>query len=237
MAKTKLLEKTPISKKAAYLIAGQEYRTKQDVIQRCRDILNSTPNTRLVCPDYFEFLMDVFRHHTEWPSKLGVGVSAITVQDTGHGTRCFWLIRTDDTRIDISFVHAVKHLPTTRYRELIPQPLIDFKNGARQAIKEQIEAFRKASTVTATMDMDVDHEHPCTFDALLFQFCIKHGVNPLTVPVIERQGCLHHITNDSIRMAWQDYHQQHAKLRLVHKTVNLTAPKVKVDWAQSWSFV
>lgn len=222
-----------------YAIAGQTYRTKSEVTRRCREILADTPVGGVVGIDDAVFLLDLFSHHTEWPKKCGPGVSAITVHMTAHGTRCFWLYRLDGQLIDISFPHAVKHLPTARKNgTLMPQPLIDFKNGARQAIKGQIDAFRQAHTTPASESrLDVDHVYPRTFDALLFGFCLEHGINPLLVEVIEREGCLHHIVDDAIREQWADYHRHYARLALVPTRVNLSAKKARIDWSQAWAKV
>ena len=218
-----------------YTIAGQTYPTKQAVTQRCRDILNGTRCNQIVEDQADEeFLLDLFSYHTEWPTKQGLGVAGITVQDTGHGTHCFWLNRTDGQLIDISFAHAVKHLPSAKTATLIPQGLIDFKNGARQAIKDQIVAFRQANPGITIGAIHVDHVYPRTFDALLFGFCLEYFVNPLTVEVVEQDGCQHYITDTTIRQTWQAYHQRYAKLQVVPKQVNLSAQKSRIDWSRTW---
>lgn len=220
-----------------YTISGQIFGTKADVTKRCRDILSATPNGALVDMNGCAFLMDLFSHHTEWAQKHGPGISAITTMTTDHGTRCFRLHRVDGEIVDISFTHAIKHLPTTRSKSLMPQPLIDFKNGARMAIKDQIEAFRSAQPELCAGATHVDHVYPRTFDALLMGFCLECSVNPLAVEVIELNQCIHHIIDDGIRTAWQAYHHQHARLALVTQAANLSAPKTKVDWARTWTRV
>lgn len=218
-----------------YTIAGHVFSTKADVTRRCRDILGATSNGALVDMEGCAFLMDLFSHHTEWTVKHGPGICAITTMTTDHGTRCFRLHRVDGEIIDISFTHAVKHLPTTRSKSLMPQPLIDFKNGARMAIKDQIEAFRNAQPEGVGGSMHVDHVYPRTFDALLMGFCLERSVNPLAVEVVELNQCIHHIIDDSIRSAWQAYHRQHARLAMVTQAANLSAPKAKIDWARTWT--
>lgn len=218
-----------------YTISGQTYSTKQAVTQRCRDILAATPNGGLVGFEDSAFLLDLFSHHTEWTDKHGPGITSMTTMTTDHGTRCFRLHRVDGEIIDISFMHAIKHLPTQRSKALMPQPLIDFKNGARMAIKDQIEAFRQASPFAASANMHVDHVYPRTFDALLFGFCMESKINPLHVEVIEQAGCLHHIIDDSTRKAWQHYHARWAVLAMVAGVDNLKAQKAVVDWGAVWT--
>lgn len=217
-----------------YTIAGKTYRTKKDVTARCQAILYATPVGGMVDMDDAAFLLGLFSHHTEWTQKHGPGISAITTQFNGHETKGFWLIRVDGESIDISFMHAIKHLPTARKADLTPQPLIDFKRGAREAIKDQIDEFR-SKTVFSTQDgMHVDHAYPRTFDALLFGFCLENGINPLTVEVVEREGCLHHIIDDEIRDSWWAYHRHYAELRLLSSVDNLKAKKARIDWSKTW---
>ena len=218
-----------------YALAGQTYQTKANVTQRCRDILSATPNGGLVGFDDSAFLLDLFSYHTEWSSKCGPGIASMTTMTTDHGTRCFRLHRVDGEIIDISFMHAIKHLPTKRSKDLLPQPLIDFKNGARMAIKDQIETFRQANQFAWTANMHVDHVYPRTFDALLFGFCMEYGVNPLHVEVIELNQCIHHIIDDATRESWQRYHLQWANLAMLSGADNLKAPKSKIAWERTWS--
>ena len=207
-----------------YILGREAYRTKQDVTRRCREILASTDLGVMVGDDDAGFLLDLFRHHTEWPDKQGVGIAGITAQNTEMGTRCFCLIRRDGSCVDISFLHAIKHLPSARSRDLLPQSLLDFKNAARQAIKDQVDAIR------CGQDAHVDHVYPQTFDALLFDFCASSGVDPSRVPVVELDGCVPFIADDAIRTAWAAYHRTNAMLRVIGKAENMSAPKRLMPW-------
>jgi hypothetical protein len=218
-----------------YTIAGQTYPTKADVTNRCRAILAATPNGTPVGLDDMTFLLALFSHHTEWDEKHGCGISAIIPGDVAYGSRGLWLHRVDGSVIDISFHHCVKHLPTPRTKDLMPQPLIDFKRGARHAIRDQVDAFRATqSTIEGDQPSHVDHVYPHTFDALLLGFCLKNKINPMRVEVLEQSAGLHYIVDDDLRKQWQDYHAENAVLALVSQGENLSAPKAKIDWGQAW---
>lgn len=221
--------------KSLYVLAGKAYRTKADVMRRCRDIMSETPNGSPVALDDAAFLLDLFSHHTEWQAKYGLGISAIIPGDVAYGSRGFWLHRVDGSIIDISFHHAVKHLPTPRTKDLMPQPLIDFKRGARQAIRDQVDAFRATQTpIDGDKPSHVDHIYPRTFDALLLGFCLEHKINPLGVEVLEQSAGLHYIVDDALRGAWAHYHARWAVMALVTETENLKAPKAKCSWHVVW---
>ena len=125
-----------------YVLVDEEFRTKQHVTDRCREIIAATPDGADVVSEHLPFLFALFQHHDEWPDKSAGGVVRITTQTTDHGTRCFALVRTDNSTIDISFPHSIKHIPTTRKRDLLPQGLLDYRNAARTAITDQVRDFR-----------------------------------------------------------------------------------------------
>lgn len=219
-----------------YLIDNTTFATKQAVTSKCRAILNATPLNQAVHADDRAFLLDLFRHHTEWEAKSSTGVGGVVVIMTAHGTRCFCLCSAkvppwaDGGVVDISYVHAIKHLPSAKTASLLPQGLIDFRNGARQAIKCQIDEFRQQQEYQSGL-ADVDHEFPNTFDALLFEFCHENHINPLHVAVSEQPGCIPHIDDDALRSQWQDYHATHATLRLISRGENLSATKRTMPWS------
>ena len=217
----------------SYQLAGSTYKTKAAITVRCQAIIKATATNERVAPEDQDFLLDLLSYHTEWPNKAGAGVTGITTMVSEHGTRCLNLIRADGTRVDISYLHALKHLPSPKTATLLPQGLIDFRNGARQAIKDQVDAFRaQYASICAGQDMAVDHVYPKTFDALLFSFCQERGLNPLKVTISELSGCTAYIADDGIRYSWQAYHSQHCQLRLITKAENLALPKLIMPWAE-----
>ena len=54
----------------------------------------------------------LMERHDERDEKIGVGVDHYEVQRGPEGmTRCFWIVRTDGSRIDISYLHCLKARP------------------------------------------------------------------------------------------------------------------------------
>ena len=218
--------------RTSYQIAGQTYPSKQALTTRCQEIVRAVPDGESVPDDEQAFLLELLRHHTEWESKAAGGVARLTTQTTAHGTRCLVLVSNDGWQEDISYKHAIKHLtPDTGTR--LPQGLIDFRNGARQAIKPQIDAFRSgcASPLPAN-ETEVDHVYPQTFDYLLFQFCATKYINPVQVVVRELPGCIPYIEDNLVRTGWQAYHAEHCRLQLIAKSENAALPKTLSPWRE-----
>lgn len=228
-----------------YLVAEEIFPTKDALTQRCRAILLATPNGESVAEDSQQLLMALFQNHDEWLPKAKGGVRDITTQRTNQGTRCFVLRKHDGSEIDISFPHAIRLMPSTRSANLMPQALRDFKNAARNAIQGQIFTFRDQNLPScpscpltgeplSRLNVAVDHIPPATFDQLLFDFCVQHALNPLTISVCSEGGTVAILEDQNLLLTWQDYHADNAKLRLLSKVGNLQLPKVMAPWDCLW---
>ncbi len=229
-----------------YIIADESFATKDLLTARCRVILAATPDGQAVEDASTPFLFGLFQYHDEWPQKASGGVRAISTQTTPHGTRCFILMKQAGDHIDISFPHSIRLVPSSRTAALLPQPLRDFRNAARNAVREEIYAFRdselqqgRACPYTGEAlnrgNCAIDHSPPKTFDRLLFDFCQGQSLNPLQVAVGSEAGTVAVFEDEGILATWQAYHREHAELRLLSKLGNLQLQKVAVPWSQLWS--
>ncbi|POE05749.1 DUF3223 domain-containing protein [Pectobacterium odoriferum] len=91
----------------SYVIGNNYFSTKQEIIKKTQSILNTTTDNQEVSGRDYDFLIELFKNHSEWKQKSGNNFSGITVGKSLHGTRCFYL-KTDIGLEDISFHHAVK---------------------------------------------------------------------------------------------------------------------------------
>lgn len=229
----------------AYLIADESFSTKEALTARCRAILTATTDGQMVDDDCAEFLFELFKYHDEWDQKASGGVRGISTQMTPHGTRCFVLLNRGGDRIDISFPHAIRLVPNTRTAALLPQALRDFRSAARNAVRAEIYDFRDRALqedqccpytgeTLARSTCAVDHAPPKTFDLLLFDFCQGRALNPLRVAVGSDGGTVALFVDQELQAAWQAYHREHSKLRLLSKLGNLQLPKISVPWSALW---
>jgi Protein of unknown function (DUF3223) len=228
-----------------YEIGYQIFETKDKIVQRCQEILYSTPNGNLVDENSFEFLINIFLHHDEWEEKSKGDVYGITTQMTSQGTTCFLLLKSDGSDIDISFRYAIKKIPSRKSAIQLPQNLIDFRDAARTSILHQKYEFRDQTIkhvhiceVTkiplSLSNCVVDHKPPKTFDRLLFDFCKEKSLNPLKIEIGSLRGTIAIIQDETINVEWQEYHRANAELRLLSKLGNLKLPKVRVPWSELW---
>jgi hypothetical protein len=229
-----------------YLITDEFFSTKELITTRCQAILAATTNDQFVEQAVVPFLFELFQYHDEWTQKAAGGVVGISTQTTPHGTRCFVLVKQSGESIDISFLHAIRLIPSSRKSTQLPQALRGFRSAARTAIKVQIYEFRNSVLVEERRcpysgetlnrgNCAVDHTPPKTFDQLLYDFCLSRSLNPLQVAVGTEGGTVAILEDTELLAAWQTFHRAHAELRLISKVGNLQLSKITLPWSELWS--
>lgn len=196
--------------------------TRTELTARIREVVART--VRTVAPDDLPFVISVLMKHYEWTEKIGCGIASIEVRNNG-GTRGFWIVRTDGSAIDISWVVAINGKPSAK---------ADAVTAARKAIASQIAAVPTATgaacsicgrVLTATDTVHVDHEIP--FDTLFSQWLATHGLSYADVQSIDT-GTRRVMSDPGQVVSWMNWHALHAKLRVVHSTCNLSRRRTNV---------
>lgn len=229
----------------AYTIGSEEFSTKDAITARCQEIRDRTPDGVLVQPADFAFLISLFKFHDEWHDKADSGVEAITTHTNEHGKnkRGFLLLRNQarPREMDISFVYAIKLIPTPQSAKLTPQSLLDFKAAARTSVQGQIRAFRDErlmesepcpinNTLLTRDNCNVHYPPPDTFESLLFKFCVESKINPLRVTV-DSCGAVAKFHDLKVNDTWAEFHRRHAKLQLVSEEGRRGLPRFPTDWS------
>jgi len=81
-----------------------------------KDMLNRYQIGDRVSADDSEDLVALLERHDERDEKIGRGIVGFEVNTPPDDTpqfseRCFWIVRTDDTRIDFSYIHCLAPKP------------------------------------------------------------------------------------------------------------------------------
>ena len=221
-----------------YLINEVEYKTKAEITERCREIIASTEDGQAVAGVHVGFLLDLLRHHDEWQDKTAAGVLYFTAQTTLQGTRCLGIVRRDGSQIDISFMSAIRHIPTGRPK--LPQKLLDYIAAARTAVEPDILKFRDCCQSDAVCPIngeaitakscEVDHAPPNSFQRLLYNFTTEYGVEPTSVEVGSINGTKAVFKDEELSRNWVKYHRDHCTLRLLSVAGHKLVPKESSVW-------
>ncbi len=95
------------------VLATRTFEKHGDAIDFFRKILNSyAVCSRVSDADAVE-LNALLQRHDEFGDKVGSGIANFEV-DRGpdeYGTQCFWITRTDGSKVDFSYIHCLERKP------------------------------------------------------------------------------------------------------------------------------
>lgn len=206
-----------------------------DEAKRIRDKYIPFAGTPITDPADVAFLHGYIQNHPGVEKKIGVGVAHFYV-GLNIADHCLWIKRIDGTTIDFSITGTLCDDETLKRRQQT--------SAFRAAIDEQIEAFRLSAfgeneTVVCALsnckfpevpltasEAHVDHVFP--FSMMVPQFLLEAGLGWVEVKG-GGKGSAPKIRDASIRNQWREYHQMHAKLRVIHKGENMSRGNRSVE--------
>ncbi len=197
------------------------FPTKTAATHAIRAVLYRYPPGQTLNEKDAHFMLGVLALHKEAAQKVGVGVASFSVEVNPHGTRGFWLTRTDGTRTDFSFIACLT--PPSHGQEV--------KHAFREEVRDQIAEFRAAQSagglcpVTGdllTEDAHVDHVMPFIQLTSDFLACYNLEDNDIRVTKTTDGQTRTLFTNRFLANLWKSFHLEHAQLRLVSKRANLS---------------
>lgn len=226
-----------MAKKQMFIINDRFFDTKKAVQTYIQGILNrQTLNTDLGNDDH-AFISALLERHLRCDEKIGSGIASIQIRmDTEWGkTRQFFIIRTDRTATEFSYLECLKGE--------LESKLALFKAAARSAILEQIIEFKECyfkqnqnargevlcqatGLAVNRRNSHIDHD-PKSFDGLVEDFIQQDGIVVDEVDFIgfddgeQRKRFADH----KLEKRFADFHLSNASLRVVTVTANLKKKK------------
>jgi hypothetical protein len=218
-------------------IGDKSFKTKKSAEDFIRAILYKYPvNTALTGED-LAFICDLLLYHPDKDLKIGVGVKSIIVEKdtTFRTTTHFSIVRIDNSKEDFSFGKCL----TPNLNKAIKL----FRTCARRVVAHQILLFRddfflenqnsngyvKCQLTNILIDKNnchVDHIPPNTFDKIISDFISLNNIDVDSVEFAKASNGIGKVFVDSSLIeAFADYHNEHAKLRVVSPIANLKQKK------------
>lgn len=213
--------------RSSFVVCGQAFGTKKALEQKIQAILHRGIITTVLSDEEQRFIFGVLAYHNNAGMKIGCGVAAITVRPAAQNSFCFWITRVDGTETDFSYKACLK-TPSRRSEAL---------KGFRQAVVGQVIAFRDSAfrhgpvkcAITgeqiAKSEAHIDHAAPDTFLCLVERFLNGRAIDTVDVLPTADGNTLTYLADKQLETEWQNYHQQHAKLRVAGKTAHLCLPR------------
>lgn len=189
--------------------------------EKVREILYSYGIGAILDKKDEKIITALLQTHPNVGEKIGSGIEYIFVHDGSYGTQCFWIMRTDGTRIDFSFLSCFKK----------KQP-DDFPKAARKAVEPSVKRFRETLPHEFTCPIlgipltpttcHIDHVAPLTFKEILRLFRKEY---PFTDIEYDHEGIGVSFSDKDIEKEFIRFHDSIAVLRGISKKANLSLPK------------
>ena len=187
------------------------FRNKELLKQKIRRITSEVPVGACLGETDRQFMLWVFSHHDEFEEKCGVGFKDFIISLDQYGNKYFLIERSDGSRIDISWTHALT--PNSSKRKW-------FLAALRHEVSDQIFDFRKNSDKTCGICRrqisgisHVDHVKP--FRDLVYNFfgdqiCDTTDMSEYSI-----------LSDRDLAQRWKKYHLDNAELQIAHQNCNL----------------
>lgn len=175
------------------------------------------------------FLFGLFMQHPHFKIKEGCGMKDVFVGKTIYGTKCFFIRRNDNSKVDISYLQCINGKPTK---------LSDIKAACRSAIRSIIKI--KQSKVSYGIDKceftgeillrqntHIDH-YDLSFDKVFKAWMLEKDVDELFNNLNDTHvdlECEIYFKNDKIKNDFIEFHNNNTHLRAISKKANLSKKK------------
>ena len=206
------------------LIGDRVYSKKEAALAAIREVRDRILETGSVSQEDDEFLRDLVAMHPDAEDKVGAGIVRFEVRHNLGNTYGFWIIRTDGSETDFSFM---KSLYGATHEA-------DVRSAMRYAVIDQMEAARDLAFSTASSllcpitgeaitreSCHVDHATP-TFIEIADEFAEQHGGYEAITTVPSDGNIGRRFESNEVQEAWRAFHAGRAELRVVSKTANLS---------------
>lgn len=221
-----------MSKRQSYVIQGETFATKSALQDRIKYILYHWPHGGRLPVGDFDFMMEVLAMHPDAEQKIGVGVDRMEVRRNPvyTNTRGFWVIRTDGSETDFSYLECLKETPHAKRflnacRVAIEPETMAFKNKFFGELHGEVARCPYTGEVLSFVGSHVDHKAPATFQALVDGFIAANHIDVSLVKINGKavDGNFQDTFDDpALLRNWLEYHSGHAVLQVVSRTANLS---------------
>lgn len=214
--------------KKKIIIGKKEFNFKKDALKYYKNILNSYEFGEALNSDDFKDVFDLLKMHERADEKIGSGIKMIKVDEVRYRTKCFHLIREDETIDIFSYTKCIngRYSPQTKFartcREAINDDLRKVKLAyfKRLSKKGQVKC-QETGELCVWEELNVDHRQPNTFSIIVDRFIEVNEIDVKRVAYKEIVDAVYEFENEELKEKFKNYHKGKANLRIVKKGKNL----------------
>jgi len=208
------------------------FRSKAAAKQFLRTICDSYEDGERVNEEHSRCLREMLALHSNSEMKAGAGVShfSITTESKFSRIRRFYIHRIDGSGTSISFNRTIAERNPRRNRF----------EALWRAIEDEIMEFRWTAFCDITLlecplrripitedAYHIDHEPPATFLNLVERWLQSEGIRLEEIEITSPSDSedVFELASAAQLASWQEFHSQHATLRLLSPIANLSEVK------------
>jgi hypothetical protein len=216
-------------------INGKQFAKRGAAIDHFRSMLNRHSIGQVVHQPDADDLADLVLRHPEAVEKIGTGIDHFEIRAAPQfGGQCFWIVRTDGSATDFSFMTCVRGKGKTvsqEFREACRMAIQNDVAKAKQAYFDQNQdgSGRVACEVTGqalTIDeAHADHRDPMRFEVIVAAFLASKNRDEPDSAWLTKSKDRQAVTtfvDIALRDEFRAFHKRLARLRWIEKRENLS---------------
>jgi hypothetical protein len=221
--------------KKSLIISGKTFDSRTSAIEYFRSMLNRHAADQVVNQSDSADLAALLLRHPEATEKIGVGIDHFEVRvPPQFGGLCFWIVRTDGSATDFSFMTCVRGTGKTvsqEFREACRMAIQNDVAKAKQAYftRNQDASGRVACEVTGRLltleEAHADHREPMRFEVIVAAFLASKNCDEPDSAWLSKSKDAQSVTtfvNEALRDDFRTFHKRLARIRWVEKKENLS---------------
>lgn len=207
------------------VIGGIPFKNKTEVRKYYSGVLNSYEEGYILDGMDMLFVAGLLKRHRSYGEKVGEGISHFFVtKHKTYGTRKIEFERVDGTTDDFSINYCLDPVTDEEYARM------NFLCAARTTVLPDVRAFKNASGMICAVtgekhprdNLHVNHAPPKVFSTIATDFLADLGKTPMDFEYADDSAGLAIFVDQAVADSFRAYHDKHATLRVVHKSINLS---------------
>jgi hypothetical protein len=197
-----------------------QFKTQKALTEYIKNKIYSTGETNETNDLFF---YELIKRHPNYTKKIQ-NMKSLGIEKCFPNNLRLFILNNDDTITEISWYNCISGKP---------KPLIQtFKSALRTSIEEQIYQYKIMNTpaICDLCNNESEHiDHINHFDGIANDFINKYSII-IPTEYTKKLNTFHTAFFDKdndIKVLFQEYHKEVAKLRPLCKNCNLTRPKLK----------
>ena len=207
-------------------IGGLFFPTRKAAAEHYQKILWERPRyERLLDPDHSHLCWLLERHH-EYEQKAGVGIDHFIIVNTKYDAIGFYVIRTDGSRTDFSYITALDGKMPSARREVLEALRWEVEDNILRAKRAWFDQHEDAAgTVECALTREritwkqshADHAPPFPFRTLADTFLTAHKITLTPDLLAPSADCQVErlLADRALAEEWRAFHHQLAVIRVV----------------------